>query len=55
MKVGDKVKIKSREEIEANPMINESCWIDNMFLRPFRIMYYKHQLKKLKALVGDKV
>ena len=26
----------------------------DMFLRPFRIMYYKHQLKKLKAIAGGK-
>lgn len=27
----------------------------DMFLRPFRIMYYKHQLKKLEAIAGGKV
>ena len=26
----------------------------DMFLRPFRLMYYKHQLKKLEAIVGGK-
>lgn len=26
----------------------------DMFLRPFRLMYYKHQLKKLKAIAGGK-
>lgn len=26
----------------------------DMFLRPFRIMYYRHQLKKLEAIVRGK-
>lgn len=26
----------------------------DMFLRPLRIMYYKHQIKKLELIVGEK-
>ena len=26
----------------------------DMFLRPLRIMYYKHQIKKLELIAGEK-
>lgn len=26
----------------------------DMFLRPFRIIYYKHQIKKLELIAGEK-
>jgi len=32
MKVGDRVRIKSKEEIEDNPKLSDSCWVDGMFL-----------------------
>lgn len=33
---------------------NESKTVWDMFLRPLRIMYYKHQIKKLELIAGEK-